>query len=85
LDVSAATGKEPPVVISVSHTKINPESVRELKRILRAHPGDAPVHLAYMQHAGRGKLFDLAEYQVQPSSAFFGDVKSLFGASAVAQ
>jgi DNA polymerase-3 subunit alpha len=85
LDVSSATGTEPPVVISVPTTKINPENIRELKRILKAHPGDVPVHLACMTHGGRGTLYNLELFQVRPDPAFFGDVKSLFGANAVHQ
>ncbi|WP_433464023.1 DNA polymerase III subunit alpha [Spirillospora sp. CA-128828] len=83
LDVSAATGKEPPIVISVPTERLNTETVLELKRILKAHPGDAPVHLACMMPGGRGKLYNLEFFQVKPGSAFFGDVKSLFGASAI--
>ncbi|GAA1817453.1 DNA polymerase III subunit alpha [Actinomadura chokoriensis] len=85
LDVSSATGTEPPVVISVPTTKINPENIRELKRILQAHPGDVPVHLACMTHGGRGTLYNLELFQVRPDPAFFGDVKSLFGANAIYQ
>jgi DNA polymerase-3 subunit alpha len=83
LDVSAATGKEPPVVITISNAKITTDSVQELKRILKAHPGDAPVHLACLRPGGKGTLFNLIDYQVKPDPAFFGDLKSLFGASAV--
>jgi DNA polymerase-3 subunit alpha len=85
LDVSAATGKEPPVVISVPNEKINHETVFELKRVLKAHPGEAPVHLACMGPGGRGKLYNLEFFQVNATSAFFGDIKSLFGAGAVRQ
>ncbi|MBO2464948.1 DNA polymerase III subunit alpha [Actinomadura violacea] len=83
LDVSTAGGSEPPVVISVPATKINAGTVSELKRILSAHPGGSPVHLAYMTHGGRGTLLNLEPFQVNPDSAFFGDIKSLLGASAI--
>ncbi|MWA04319.1 DNA polymerase III subunit alpha [Actinomadura sp. LD22] len=85
LDVSAATGKEPPVVISVPNDKINNKTVLELKRVLTAHPGEAPVHLECLLPGGRGTLYNLEYFQVRADSAFFGDVKSLFGPRAVRQ
>jgi DNA polymerase-3 subunit alpha len=86
LDISAATGKEPPVVITVAENRITQTTTAELKRILRAHPGEAPVRLQLQRPGGRkGLLIDLEWFQVQPSSAFFGDLKSLFGAGSVTQ
>lgn len=86
LDVSAATGKEPPVLIIVAEDRITEPTTAELKRILQAHPGDAPVHLQLRRHGGRkGVLVNLEFFQVRPSPALFGDLKSLFGAGSVSQ
>ncbi|MBW8486752.1 DNA polymerase III subunit alpha [Actinomadura parmotrematis] len=86
LDVSAATGKEPPVVITVGEEKVTPQTIGEIKRILQAHPGEAPVHLLYKRHGGRkGVLFNCEYFQVKPSPALFGDLKSLLGAGSAAQ
>ncbi|MFC0038399.1 DNA polymerase III subunit alpha [Actinomadura rayongensis] len=85
LDVSAATGKEPPVVISVAMDRITEPTTAELKRILKAHPGDAPVHLQLRRHGRKGLLVNLEYFQVQPNPGLFGDLKSLFGAGSVTQ
>ena len=46
LDVSAAqNGALPPVVLNVREDRITPDLTDELKRILQAHPGNAPVHM----------------------------------------
>ncbi|MGK5554682.1 DNA polymerase III subunit alpha [Actinomadura kijaniata] len=86
LDIAAATGAEPPVVITLAADRVTPETVYELKRILKAHPGDAPVHLYYKRYGGqKGILFNLEFFQIKPTPAFFGDIKSLLGVSSVSQ
>jgi DNA polymerase III subunit alpha len=86
LDISAAQGKEPPVVISVTEDRFTKNVIAELKRILIAHPGEAPVHLELRRHGGRRNLLiDLPKFQVAPGPSFFGEVKSLFGAGSVRQ
>ena len=58
--------------------------VRELKRILAAHPGDAPVRL-HVTQAGRPApvRMRLNGAAVDPGRAFMSDVKSLLGPASV--
>ncbi|MGH3389984.1 MAG: DNA polymerase III subunit alpha, partial [Actinomadura sp.] len=85
LDVSTAQGKEPPVVIVLREERVDHGLVADLKRILQAHPGNAPVHLQLLRVGSRkGLLLDLDRFSVEPSSAFHGDIKSLLGATAIA-
>ncbi|MET9342153.1 DNA polymerase III subunit alpha [Nonomuraea sp. NPDC003804] len=81
LDVSQA-GTEPPVVISVQETQLNPRLVREFRHILTAHPGRAPVHVRVHRHGTTSVLMDLP-FRVAPEPAFYGDVKALLGANAI--
>ncbi|GAA2107618.1 DNA polymerase III subunit alpha [Actinomadura alba] len=85
LDVAQAAGGEPPVVLSVSETRVNPRLVRELKRILRSHPGRSPVHLRLRprHHGATDLLLNLEPFQVEPEPAFYGDIKSLLGANSI--
>lgn len=85
LDVSSAQAAgEAPVVLVMREERINQGLIADLKRILQAHPGKAPVHLQ-LQRAGRrkGVVLDLDQFTVDPSSAFHGDIKSLLGAAAI--
>jgi DNA polymerase-3 subunit alpha len=46
LDVSAAEhGGKPPVTIVLPEHRVTPQVVNELKRTLRAHPGDTPIRV----------------------------------------
>jgi DNA polymerase-3 subunit alpha len=86
LDVSSAQGNgEQPVVLVMREERINRELVADLKRILKAHPGKAPVHLQ-LQRFGNQKclLMDLDQFTVEPSTSLYGDIKSLLGASSIA-
>ncbi|MDP9845737.1 DNA polymerase-3 subunit alpha [Streptosporangium lutulentum] len=83
LDVSQATRGEPPVVISLAETRVNPRLVQELKHILASHPGHAPVHLRLRRPGAKSLLVNLEWFQVNPEPAFYGDVKSLLGANSI--
>ncbi|WP_431899107.1 DNA polymerase III subunit alpha [Nonomuraea sp. bgisy101] len=84
LDVSQAhTG--PPVVISIQEAQLNVRLVQELKYILTAHPGRAPVHVLVHRHGAKSVLLNLQPFQVTPQPAFHGDVKALLGAGAIGQ
>ncbi|MBC6457097.1 DNA polymerase III subunit alpha [Actinomadura sp. HBU206391] len=85
LDVSTAQGKDLPVVIVLREDRISHGLVTDLKRILEAHPGNAPVHLQLLRPGSRkGLLLNLDQFSVDPTSAFAGDLKSLLGATAIA-
>ncbi|MGK5554914.1 DNA polymerase III subunit alpha [Actinomadura kijaniata] len=78
------TVRENPVVLSVAEARVTVNLVRELRNVLTAHPGGTPVHLRMRRPPGaRDVLFDLPGFRVEPGPAFYGDVKSLLGASAV--
>ncbi|MEV0311214.1 DNA polymerase III subunit alpha [Nonomuraea fuscirosea] len=79
LDVSQGDAP-PPVVLSVQEAQLNPRVVRELKQILLAHPGRAPVHVCLHRQGARSVLLNLVPFQVTPRPAFYGDLKALLGA-----
>ncbi|MET8340571.1 DNA polymerase III subunit alpha [Streptosporangium canum] len=82
LNVSQAD-TEPPVVISVQESQLNPRVVQEFKHILTTHPGRAPVHVQVHRPGAASVLWNLQPFQVAPGPAFYGDVKALFGAGAI--
>jgi DNA polymerase-3 subunit alpha len=87
LDVSAAqNGALPPVVLNVREDRITPDLTDELKRILQAHPGKAPVHMN-VARPGRpgGTRFNLTLFSIEPTNSFMADIKSLLGPTSVAQ
>jgi DNA polymerase-3 subunit alpha len=84
LDITYADAdRKPAVTITLRSTRVNPNLVDELKRVLLAHPGDNPVQLR-LQSPQRALVLSLPEFPVDPTSAFMGEVKSLLGAGAVA-
>jgi DNA polymerase III subunit alpha len=85
LDVSTAlNGALPPVILNIREDKITPDITAELKRILQAHPGKAPVHMSLTRPGRSGRLLlNLALFSVEPGSSFMADVKSLLGPSSV--
>ncbi|WP_197042504.1 DNA polymerase III subunit alpha [Microbispora rosea] len=82
LDV-AQGDTEPPVVISIQEGLLNALLVRELKHVLTAHPGRAPVHVHLHRRNAKNLLLDLVPFQVTAGPAFYGDVKALLGATAI--
>ncbi|MEU0567534.1 DNA polymerase III subunit alpha [Nonomuraea sp. NPDC005983] len=82
LDTSE-TATEPPVVISVPESRLNPRLVREFRHILAAHPGQVPVHLRVRRPGGKSLLLNLERFRVNPEPAFYGDVKCLLGVAAI--
>ncbi|QFG21447.1 DNA polymerase III subunit alpha [Actinomadura sp. WMMB 499] len=83
LDVTGPDAAEPPVVITVAEPRVTPRLVADLKGILAAHPGAAPVHLLLRRGGPTSVLFDLVPFRVAPDAALFGDVKSLLGPDSV--
>jgi DNA polymerase III subunit alpha len=83
IDTARASGGRLPVVLSLREDKITPSVAAELRRILQAHPGEAPVHMDVTTPARRRVRLSLAAYSVEPSSSFMADVKSLLGPSSV--
>lgn len=81
LDISSAEhGGKPPIQITVPEAKVNPHMVRELKRSLRAHPGDVPVRLLTTSRQ-KNVLYELG-FLVNTDNAFASEVKTLLGPSA---
>ncbi len=85
LDVTTAlNGALPPVILSIREDRITTEITAELKRILQAHPGKAPVHMSVSRPGRTGRmLLNLTSFSVEPGSSFMADVKSLLGPSSV--
>ncbi len=80
LDVSAAEhGGRPPVLLVLPEHRITEQVVGELKRTLRAHPGDSPVRLKV---EGREKttVYELG-FLVNPDN-IASDIKGSFGQAA---
>jgi DNA polymerase-3 subunit alpha len=87
LDVTAAqNGALPPVVLNVREDRITSGLTDELKRILQAHPGKAPVHMN-VSRPGRpgGTRLNLTMFSIEPTNSFMADIKSLLGPTSVAQ
>jgi DNA polymerase III subunit alpha len=85
LDVTTAlNGALPPVILNLREDRITPDVTAELKRILQAHPGKAPVHMSLSRPGRTGRtLLNLTWFSIEPGSSFMADVKSLLGPSAV--
>jgi len=78
VDISSAEhGGKPPIQLNIPERKITPKLVAELKRTMRAHPGDVPVRLLMEGHA-KNTLFELG-FLVDPESGFASDIKGLLG------
>ncbi|UQA91395.1 DNA polymerase III subunit alpha [Streptomyces halobius] len=80
LDVASAerTGAAP-VLLKLPYHRINEPAIKELKRIVRAHPGENPVHLSV-----RGPQKTIV-YQLQSSvdaTTIASDIKGSFGPDA---
>jgi DNA polymerase-3 subunit alpha len=83
LSTTRASGG-PPVVIALPQDRITAELTAELKHILLAHPGGTQVILRMERTGGDPLLMDLCPFQVQPTSSFMADIKSLLGPAAIA-
>ena len=85
LDVTTAVnGALPPVIVNIREDRITADITAELKRILQAHPGKAPVHMSVTRPGRAGRmLLNLTSFSVEPGSSFMADVKSLLGPSSV--
>ena len=81
LDLSGI-GRDTPIKLVLQSRQINPDTVKELKRILQVHPGHRKVHLVVAQ-PNKSVTYTLPLYQVDGTSAFVSDVKHLFGMHAV--
>ncbi|WP_411098903.1 DNA polymerase III subunit alpha [Streptomyces sp. x-45] len=80
LDVSSAEhGGRPPVRLALPLHRVSDRTVADLKRILHAHPGDSPVHLA-VRGPQKTTVFALAA-QVDAAS-LASDIKGTFGPDA---
>ncbi|WP_331732539.1 DNA polymerase III subunit alpha (plasmid) [Streptomyces sp. NBC_00015] len=80
LDVSSAEhGGKPPVRLALPQYRVSEKAVADLKRILRAHPGDSPVHLS-VRGAQKTTVYALAA-RVDASS-LASDIKGTFGPEA---
>ncbi|WP_331745890.1 DNA polymerase III subunit alpha [Streptomyces virginiae] len=80
LDVSSAeSGRKPPVLLSFRSHKMHEKTVRELRRILKAHPGESPVRMR-VQTPDKTVVYELGFLVDPPSVA--SDIKGTFGPDA---
>ncbi|MEY2231360.1 DNA polymerase III subunit alpha [Streptomyces sp. BF23-19] len=80
LDVSSAeSGRKPPVLLSFRSHKMHEKTVRELRRILKAHPGESPVRMR-VQTPDKTIVYELGFLVDPPSVA--SDIKGTFGPDA---
>ncbi|GAA2652474.1 DNA polymerase III subunit alpha [Streptomyces spororaveus] len=80
LDISSAEhGGKPPVLLSFRSHKIHEKTVRELRRILRAHPGESPVRMR-VRTPDKTVVYELG-FLVDPTSVA-SDIKGTFGPDA---
>jgi DNA polymerase-3 subunit alpha len=78
LDISSAElGGKPPIQLNIPERKITPQLVAELKRTMRAHPGETPVRLL-LEGRMKSVLFELG-FLVDAESGFASDIKGLLG------
>ncbi|WP_037576126.1 DNA polymerase III subunit alpha [Phaeacidiphilus oryzae] len=78
LDVSSVeNGGRPPVQLAVPETRITVPLIADLKRTLRAHPGDVPVRLL-MQGRRKSVLFELG-LSVDPENGLASELKTVLG------
>jgi|SRR5581483_4237065 DNA polymerase-3 subunit alpha len=81
LDVSAAEyGGKPPIQLTIPERRIDGGLVSELKRALKAHPGDTPVRLM-MTGPRKSVLFELG-FLVDPDHGFASEIKGMLGPGA---
>ncbi|MFI6818636.1 DNA polymerase III subunit alpha [Nonomuraea sp. NPDC050328] len=84
LDVSGITSDSGhPVTLHLREERLNPASVEELRRVLKAHQGTVPVRIALRRRSGKSVLLALPEYPVTAEVSFAADIKTLFGPDAV--
>ncbi len=85
LEVSnAAIGGVQPAVLLSTPDKVTPSLVDDLQRVLRAHPGDAPVHVKLMRPGGSHVLLALGPgVKVAHTPAFRSEIKVLLGAGGI--
>ncbi len=80
LDVAEADiGANPPVVIVLRPAQITTARVSDFKRILDEHPGNNPVQIR-LRGTERDHLLAMNGCKVNPTNAFLGEIKALFGA-----
>jgi DNA polymerase III subunit alpha len=72
-------GGAPPVVLAAPLGWVNEASVDGLRRVLTAHPGDAPVHMRLARPAGGNLLLALNNARVADGPSFRSEVKVLLG------
>ena len=85
LEVSAAAvGGAQPVVLSSGLEKVTPAWVEDLKRVLAAHPGDAPVHMRLQKRDRTQLVLALGpDVKVANTPAFRSEIKVLLGAGGI--
>ncbi|WP_331738655.1 DNA polymerase III subunit alpha [Embleya sp. NBC_00896] len=66
-----------PIRLTLPTTKITPRLVRDLRRVLNAHPGTCPVHLAVSSDSGTTH-YELAA-RVDPTRDLAAEIKPLVG------
>jgi DNA polymerase-3 subunit alpha len=71
------------VRLRVSATRLSPDMVGKLRRVLTNHPGTAPVFL-HMTGEGDDTVVRLGEeHRVEPRTALFAELRELLGPTAI--
>jgi DNA polymerase-3 subunit alpha len=74
----------PPVRVRVKRAALTNEKVEDLKQVLRAHPGDAPVYI-HLEGPDRTTVLQLADdFLVDSSNGLYADLRVLLGADCIA-
>ncbi|GAA4694082.1 DNA polymerase III subunit alpha [Nocardioides nanhaiensis] len=72
-------GPSGPVVVKLPQTRVNTDTVENLKDVLRTHPGVTEVHLKVLMR-DKTLLMRIGDtHRVTPSPALFADLKQLLG------
>ena len=85
LDVSniVSDGKQP-IVLTTGLDRIDEQFIQELRRVLLAHPGDAPVQMRLRKPRGGARLLAFApDFKVADDVPFRSEIKGLLGAGAI--
>lgn len=77
VDITAAEhapGVEPPLVLRANATKLDVDTVAQLRNTLRTHHGETPVHIQVGKH-----LLELPDWPVKMCTELFSELKSVRG------
>ena len=68
--------KHPPVVLTMMADRVQPLMVARLQEIFKMHPGDHEVRIKLMRPQGGGTLIRITNYSINPTTAFWSEMKT---------